>query len=342
MPPTNADASIHVVPGGSAIAFTSIISGSLPPSGIYSQQPSTTTMGGANRTITLNPSLFSVDFGSHGNPQRTPGSNANTNTSSTTSTSTSTQSSTQGGGGGDNVRIVMDDIVALFSNAHPVTSHSETSRTATATPSQQHSQGGTDTQTQNSGTTGTARAVPRINIGSMPLHGNHQDPSVPCESFHFGPRSRQPQVAQPEGNAASQPNLANGLAQAFSDAVASALQDTMTGRTGSGNRTDQATPGTTPQTGKLPLDNHHDHHHHYDHDHHHYRDHHHHHDHHDQHYHHDHHHHHYHPDHHYHYDHNHYHYYNHHHFHNHDHHHHNHNQYRNHHYHYTLILKSPS
>ena len=148
----------------------------------------------------------------------------------------------------------MDDFVALFSNAgHPVTSHSETSRTATTTPSQEHSQGDTDTQTQNSGTTSASRAIPRINIGSLPLNSNHQDPSVPCESFHFGPRSRQPQGAQTGGNNSAQANQSDGLVQTFSDAVVSVIQDTMSGRTSSGTRSGQTASGPTGHPGRILL-----------------------------------------------------------------------------------------
>ena len=117
---TNTDPRVHAVPGTAAIAFTSIISGSLPPSGIYNQQPSTTTTGGASRAG----SMFNFSFGSsgsHGNTQQ-PASTG------VTTSSNSTQNTSQGTEGRDNVRIVMDDFVALFSNSQPVTSHSETSR----------------------------------------------------------------------------------------------------------------------------------------------------------------------------------------------------------------------
>lgn len=179
--------------------------------------------------------MFGFNFGSHGNNPMTSGSN----TSSGGTTTTSSQSTPQGGDSGENVRIVMDDIVALFSSAQPVTSHSETSRTNTT--SQQSSTNNTNTQTQNSGSTAnTSRTVPRINIRSLPLHGNHQDPLVPCESFHFGPRSRQPQGTQPGGNA----NPPANLQQAFSDAIASAFQESMAAQA----RGDQTSPETTTQT----------------------------------------------------------------------------------------------
>lgn len=221
------------IPGTAAIAFTSIISGSIPQSGIYNQPPGSAATGGPNRAG------FNFSFGSsgsHGNTQQTTSSST-----STSSTSTSTQNSTPRPDGRDNVRIVMDDFVALFSNSQPVTSHSETSRTATTTASQQHSQGDTDTQTQNSGTTAASRAVPRINIGGLP--GNHQDPLVPCESFHFGPRSRQPQGTQTDSQNIEF-NPGSTLAEALSDAIASTMHHIGADRPpGGGRHSEQATTG---------------------------------------------------------------------------------------------------
>jgi hypothetical protein len=211
------------------------------PHGLVGGHHNTPTTGAGTRSTNPTPA-FMFDFGSlggsHGNQEHNENQRASASSGSATTPTPSAPHVTTSGG--DGVRIVMDDIVALFSNAgHPVTSHSETSQTSTATPSQRHSQGDTQTQTQNSGTTGTSRVIPRIGLGSLPLNSNHQDPLVPCESFHFGPRAHQAQGAQTrdstqgaqtrdstQGSQArdsTQEGQNQGFAQSFSDMIASVI-----------------------------------------------------------------------------------------------------------------------
>lgn len=220
---------IHVNPQG-GISLTTIISnvsrvGSTAPA---STQPSssTTSTSGSRMSASADNGAARETFSSSFGEQR---SSVGTNTNGSSSTQ-----STQTGQPSVRTRIIVDDFIALISNVPasvaaaaaaqgqaPLTTQAGTQNQpqvqgqgvlGTASPSGQ-SQPPPSTPVSRSGvpTAPTGQAQPRpqglpgalsMNVmsGMGAANSNHPDPSLPCQSFHFGPQAQRSQTEQ-----ASQP-----------------------------------------------------------------------------------------------------------------------------------------
>lgn len=227
---TNQNLRIHVNPQG-GISFTTIISnvsqsGTAAASSVNSQStPSTTSTSGTRMSASADNGAARETFSSSFGEQR---SSVGTNTNGS-STSTSTQTSQPG----VRTRIIVDDFIALISNvpasmaaaaaaaqgqvppgmtgAQNPGTQGQGAATATATASttsQPQSQAQTQsvpTPAAQSATTGQEQARPQglpaglsMNLlsGLPTANSNHPDPSLPCQSFHFGPQGQRAQPQQ--------------------------------------------------------------------------------------------------------------------------------------------------
>lgn len=188
---------LSVNPQG-GISFTSMSTirramTSTPPASASQTGPTTSS---ATTASTLPRNIFAPDFVSH---------------TSSASTGT-TNSTTNRQAAGPNARFVMDDIIAMISgsagpvispqtSAAPASSSSSSSASASSSGSQQQSQS-------------TSPNSPSVHLGPSGLSANHPDPSVPCQSFHFGPQARstvssqetnQPVTSMPSTSTAAHP-----------------------------------------------------------------------------------------------------------------------------------------
>lgn len=218
---TNQNLRIHVNPQG-GISLTTIISNvSQPGSATPASTQLTSTSGTRMSTSTDNGAARETLSSLLGEQQPSAATTANSNvTSSSTSASSS---STQTGQPSVRTRIIVDDFIALISNVPasaaaaaaasqgqmPATAQSGTPSlpqmmgvgiTATATGSNQ-----SQPQTSVSSASGVpnpahaqGQARPQGLPGGIPMNlmsnlgaaaSNHPDPSLPCQSFHFGPQS---------------------------------------------------------------------------------------------------------------------------------------------------------
>lgn len=227
---TNQNLRIHVNPQG-GISFTTIISnvsqsGTAAVSSVNSQStPSTTSTSGTRMSASADNGAARETFSSSFGEQR---SSVGTNTNGS-STSTSTQTSQPG----VRTRIIVDDFIALISNVPasmaaaaaaaqgqvpPGTTGAQnpgtqgqgaaTATTTATTTSQPQSQAQTQsvpTPAAQSATTGPEQARPQglpaglsMNLlsGMPTANSNHPDPSLPCQSFHFGPQGQRAQPQQ--------------------------------------------------------------------------------------------------------------------------------------------------
>lgn len=227
---TNQNLRIHVNPQG-GISFTTIISnvsqsGTAAASSVNSQStPSTTSTSGTRMSASADNGAARETFSSSFGEQR---SSVGTNTNGS-STSTSTQTSQPG----VRTRIIVDDFIALISNVPasmaaaaaaaqgqvpPGTTGAQnpgtqgqgaaTATTTATTTSQPQSQAQTQsvpTPAAQSATTGPEQARPQglpaglsMNLlsGMPTANSNHPDPSLPCQSFHFGPQGQRAQPQQ--------------------------------------------------------------------------------------------------------------------------------------------------
>lgn len=226
---TNQNLQIHVNPQG-GISLTTIISnvsrvGSTAPA---STQPSssTTSTSGSRMSASADNGAARETFSSSFGEQR---SSVGTNTNGSSSTQ-----STQTGQPSVRTRIIVDDFIALISNVPasvaaaaaaqgqvPLTTQAGTQNQpqvqgqgvlGTASPSGQ-SQPQPSTPVSRPGVppapTGQAQPRPQGLPGALSMNvmsgmgaanSNHPDPSLPCQSFHFGPQAQRSQTEQ-----ASQP-----------------------------------------------------------------------------------------------------------------------------------------
>lgn len=193
---SNQNLSIHVDPQG-GVAITSIISSMTRP-GAPTQnaqatqgvQTTTTTSGTRHGGDNSNGSreTFSSSFG-----------NQRSSVSSNGTGSTGTGETPQPGG--RMTRIIVDDFIALVSNiapglsspAPPSTSVSSSATQGQAQPqSAGQSQGQGQPQGSGAGQSGSGGMRFQImNPAPSNIPPNHPDPSLPCQSFHFGPQTSQ-------------------------------------------------------------------------------------------------------------------------------------------------------
>lgn len=236
---------IHVNPQG-GISLTTIISnvsrvGSTAPA---STQPSssTTSTSGSRMSASADNGAARETFSSSFGEQR---SSVGTNTNGSSSTQ-----STQTGQPSVRTRIIVDDFIALISNVPASVAAAAAAQgqgpltTQAGTQNQPQVQGqgvlGTasssgQSQTQPStpvsrpgvpnAPTGQAQPRPQGLPGALSMNvmsgmgaanSNHPDPSLPCQSFHFGPQAQRSQTEQ-----ASQP-AATTQASATTTAAATA------------------------------------------------------------------------------------------------------------------------
>lgn len=221
---TNQNLRIHVNPQG-GISFTTIISnasshtGTAAPGNTQST-PSTTSTSGTRMSASADNGAARETFSSSFGEQR---SSVGTNTNGS-STSTSTQTSQPG----VRTRIIVDDFIALISNVPASMAAAAAAAQGQMPPGMPGAQNLSQTQGQGTATDTTttqaqpqAQSVPTAGVQSaapgqdqarpqglpvglsmnvlsgMPTANttNHPDPSLPCQSFHFGPQG---QRAQPE------------------------------------------------------------------------------------------------------------------------------------------------
>lgn len=213
-------------PGASSTSSTQSSSSTTSTSG--TRMSASADNGAARET-------FSSSFGEQRSSVGTNTNGNTTTTGTSTSTSTST-SSTQTGQQSVRTRIIVDDFIALISNVPasvaaaaatqgqmPVTVQSGTPTppqmvgvgiTATANSMNQpqtHPQtqpvSSASTPGMPSSTPGQGQARPQGLPGGLSMNllsgmnpnlatSNHPDPSLPCQSFHFGPQSRRSQPQQ--------------------------------------------------------------------------------------------------------------------------------------------------
>ena len=223
---TNQNLRIHVNPQG-GISFTTIISNvsqsgtAAAASSVNSQStPSTTSTSGTRMSASADNGAARETFSSSFGEQR---SSVGTNTNGS-STSTSTQTSQPG----VRTRIIVDDFIALISNvpaasmaaaaaaaqgqippgmtgAQSLGAQGQGAATATATTTSQPQPQSVSTPAAQNATPGQEQARPQglpaglsMNLlsGMPTANSNHPDPSLPCQSFHFGPQGQRGQSQQ--------------------------------------------------------------------------------------------------------------------------------------------------
>lgn len=248
---SNQNVRIRVDPQG-AVAITSIIASLGRPGGAPTQnaqatqgvQTTTTTSGTRHGGDNSNGSreTFSSSFGN----QRSSVSSGGTGTG----TGTGTGAAAGGGGGGGNTaenpppppgshttRIIVDDFIALVSSIAP---SSFTPSAPSAAPSSV-GPGGPQAHGPGAGLgggqppAGGAR-FQVLNHAPPAAPPNHPDPSLPCQSFHFGPQSSQPRAQQ---ESRREP------AEASSGRTAAAQSSSGSSSTAQQQRQQQQRPGRT-------------------------------------------------------------------------------------------------
>mgnify|MGYP001795406570 CR=1 FL=1 len=157
---------LSVNPQG-GIAFTSMSTirramTQAPPTSGRNTGPTTSS---ATTASTLPRNIFAPDFVSHTSSASTGTTNSTTNRQAA------------------NARVVVDDIIAMISGSTGPVLSPQTSAASAASSSSSTSSSGS--QQQNQSATPSSQPV-RVN----PVSATHPDPSVPCQSFHFGPQAQ--------------------------------------------------------------------------------------------------------------------------------------------------------
>ena len=224
---SNRNVRIRVDPQG-GVAITSIIA-SLGRSGEAPTQNAQATQGVQTTTTTSG----TRHSGDNGNGSReTFSSSFGNQRSSVSSGGAGTGTPAVGGGeagetsdnpppppGSRTTRIIVDDFIALVSSIAP-SPFTPTPPSASATPSST-AQGGPQGAGRGGGQSPAGAARFQLFNPTPPAAPpNHPDPTLPCQSFHFGPQSSQPR-AQPDGSRDPASANTGGPAAAQSSSVAS-------------------------------------------------------------------------------------------------------------------------
>lgn len=270
---TNQNLRIHVNPQG-GISLTTIISnvshpGTTAPVNSLST-PSTTSTSGTRMSASADNGAaretFSSSFGEQRSSVGTDTNNGATATANTTNSSTST--STQTSQPSVRTRIIVDDFIALVSNVPASMAAAMAAAQGGQVPSgmsvaQNQSQApgqGAATATSTpvptpgtqSTTAGQGQARPQGLPGAVSMNlmsgmggggggtpnSNHPDPSLPCQSFHFGPqgqRAQPQQTSQPQSTQSTTTTVTSTPAQT---PIASTAPETAA----------TSTPASTPAT----------------------------------------------------------------------------------------------
>lgn len=233
---TNQNLRIHVNPQG-GISFTTIISnvsrpGTTAPVNTQST-PSTTSTSGTRMSASADNGAARETFSSSFGEQRSSvgtDTNGSSTASSTSTTSGSTSTSTQTSQPSVRTRIIVDDFIALVSNVPASMAAAMAAAQGQVPPGMSMAQNQSQAPGQGVGiatatttpvptpgtqstTAGQGQARPQGLPGAMNLlsgmggtNSNHPDPSLPCQSFHFGPqgqRSQPQQTSQPSTQSTS-------------------------------------------------------------------------------------------------------------------------------------------
>ncbi|KAL9989019.1 hypothetical protein ACROYT_G003526 [Oculina patagonica] len=283
---TNQNLRIHVNPQG-GISFTTIISntsnsGTAAPVNTQST-PSTTSTSGTRMSASADNGAARETFSSSFGEQR---SSVGTNTNGS-STSTSTQTSQPS----VRTRIIVDDFIALISNVPASMAAAAAAAQGQVPPGMPGAQNLSQMQGQGAATATTtgqpqpqAQSVPtpgaqgttpgqqqqqarpqglpvgmHMNLMSgMPQaanNSNHPDPSLPCQSFHFGPQGQraQPQQASQQSSQ-STTSTTSTSGQAQTPVTSAAQNQTQTREGGSEQTANPVNPSPAQERPRPPPD----------------------------------------------------------------------------------------